>query len=86
MEPKDGTAFGIVCAGVGINYLAALQRDKPVGKLFWGGAVFGIICVTLNVLTKQNIGTLMALTFLLSSFLANGTRVFDTFNAAIKQA
>ena len=81
---NDGTAGGIVAAGVAINVVSAIQRGKDITSTLWAGCAFAVICVALNTFTKNNIGTLLALLFLLSSFLMNGTRIFDTTNKLIE--
>ena len=81
---NDGTAGGIVAAGVAINAISAIQRGKDITSTLWAGCAFAVICVALNTFTKNNIGTLLALLFLLSSFLMNGTRIFDTTNKLIE--
>ena len=81
---NDGTAGGIVAAGVAINAVSAIQRGKDITSTLWAGCAFAVICVTLNTFTKNNIGTGLALLFLLSSFLMNGTRIFDTTNKLIE--
>ena len=81
---NDGTAGGVVAAGVAINAVSAIQRGKDITSTLWAGCAFAVICVALNTFTKNNIGTALALVFLLSSFLMNGTRIFDTTNKLIE--
>lgn len=82
--PNDASAAGIVAAGVGINIVSAIQRGKDISSTLWAGCAFAVICVTLNTFTKNNIGTGLALLFLLTSFLTNGVRIFDTTNKLIE--
>lgn len=49
---NDGTAGGIVAAGVAINAVSAIQRAKDITSTLWAGCAFAVICVALNTFTK----------------------------------
>lgn len=80
---KDATAIGIIAAGTAINALTVMQKGKPVTSTLFGGGAFALACVAINAATPQNLGTAMALVFLLSSFLTNGVRLIDSIITAI---
>ena len=78
MKGKAFTAFLLVATGASMNALSAMQRGKsPFGTLL-AGIVFGTICVGLNDISRENVGTLLAGVFLLSSALVSGIPLIDS--------
>lgn len=82
---SDFSAFIVVSIGTGINAVNAIQTGKDVVPVLVGGAVLGTACVALNE-TGYKIGTMLAILFLLSSFLTNGVRMIDTLNAVVSSS
>lgn len=80
---KNMTALGIVAGGTAINTVSAVQKSKDPFPTIIGGIAFGTICVGINALTKSSVGTLLAVLFLLSSFLTNGVKFLETLEAVI---
>lgn len=80
---KDSAAFFVVMAGAGINSVNAIQKGESPARTIYAGLAFGTVCVGINTLAEENFGTMLAIVFLLSSFLRNGVRVLDTASNAI---
>ena len=78
------TAAIVVGAGTGINAVRQVQRNKePFGTIL-AGLVFAAICVAINDASKSNLGTALAMVFLLSSILTNGVKFLDTLNKVVE--
>lgn len=75
---KPFTAFLLVATGAGMNAVRAMQKGKSPFGILLGGIVFGAICVGINDISRQNVGTLLAGLFLLSSTLTSGVPFIES--------
>lgn len=78
------TAFIVVGAGTGINTVRQLQRGHNAFPTIIAGVAFGTICVALNDTTGADFGTMLAIIFLLTSFLTNGVTFLDTLTKVVE--
>lgn len=75
---KAFTAFLLVATGASMNAVRAIQKGKSPFGILLGGIVFGAICVGLNDISRQNVGTLLAGLFLLTSTLTSGVPLIES--------
>lgn len=77
-QEKSFTAFLLVAAGTSMNAANGMRKGHPPFGTLLAGILFGAICVGINDLSKQNLGTLLAGVFLLSSVLVSGVPFIDS--------
>lgn len=84
MNPKPFTAFIIVGAGTGINATRQIQKGNQPFVTVLGGIVFGTICVAVNDVTSSDLGTMLAMIYLLTSVLTNGVSFMNTLTNVVE--
>ena len=81
--PRHFSAFLIVAAGTAINASRNIQKGHNAFPTILGGIAFGTLCVGINDVTKSETGNMLAVIFLLSSFLTNGVAFLDSIVAIL---
>lgn len=77
-------SFAIVAVGTGINLTKTIQEGRDPFPVIIGGVLFGVACSAMDDLSGKSLGKAMALVFLLSSFILNGTRLIDGLESVMK--